>query len=122
MKQDNTMERVNNLAQMLSRSTKQIKEDRATEIAEMAEVELKRMVEDLQRDINRLERRKRNALDLSPDNTYSLITLNDFEPLDFVEKYAKIGLEIREKRIILENAKTTYNELFGETYQTESII
>lgn len=56
-------------AATLGRSTAQIKSDRAMEIAELAEIQAKRDVEDLERDLRLLERRKRSSLDMSPDNT-----------------------------------------------------
>jgi len=116
-----TDERVNNFAQALTRSTTQIKADRATEIAELAEIEAKRKVEDFERDVKQLERRKKSSLDLSPDNTYSIMKVKDFEPLDFITNYSDLGLKIREAKIKLNNAKQSYNELFGETYHLESI-
>ena len=114
--------RVNVLAQTLSRNTAQIKADRATEIAELAEVEAKRKVEDLERDLRLEERKKRSALDLSPDNTYNIMKVKDFEPTEFIARYSEIGLRIRELKIKLNNAKQTYNELFGEFYKLSNIL
>lgn len=116
-----TEEKVNAFAAVLSRSTSQIKGDRAVEIGELAEIEAKRKVEDLERELKRLERKKKSSLDLSPDNTYSIMKVKDFEPTDFILAYNNLGLEIREIRIKLNNAKQTYNELFGNTYNLESI-
>lgn len=116
-----TEEKVNAFAAVLSRSTSQIKGDRAVEIGELAEIEAKRKVEDLERELKRLERKKKSSLDLSPDNTYSIMKVKDFEPTDFILAYNNLGLEIREIRIKLNNAKQTYNELFGSTYNLESI-
>lgn len=116
-----TEEKVNALAQTLSRNTAAIKADRATEIAELAEIEAKRKVEDLEREVKQLERRKKSSLDLSPDNTYSIMKVKDFEPSDFVDAYSNLGLQIREAKIKLNNAKQTYNELFGNTFTIESI-
>lgn len=117
-----TDERVSAFADTLSRSTTQIKSDRATEIAELAEIEAKRKVEDLERELKQLERRKKSSLDLSPDNTYSIMKVKDFEPLDFITAYNKLGLDIREAKVKLNNAKQTYNELFGVIYNLEPII
>lgn len=119
---ENTTEtRVNQFAQVLSRSTSQIKADRAQEIAELAEIEAKRKVEDLEREVKQLERRKKSSLDMSPDNTYSIMKVKDFEPTDFVAAYNELGLKVREAKIRLNNAKLTYNELFGEIYEIELI-
>lgn len=46
-----TESKVNALAATLSRNTASIKADRATEIAELAEIEAKRKVEDLEREV-----------------------------------------------------------------------
>ena len=117
-----TDERVNSFAATLSRNTSQIKADRATEIAELAEIEAKRTVEDFEREVKQLERRKKSSLDLSPDNTYSIMKVKDFEPADFISAYSDLGLRIREAKIKLNNAKQSYNELFGETYTIEPVI
>lgn len=116
-----TEEKVNALAATLSRNTAAIKADRATEIAELAEIEAKRKVEDLEREVKQLERRKKSSLDLSPDNTYSIMKVKDFEPSDFVDAYSNLGLQIREAKIKLNNARQTYNELFGNTFNLENI-
>ena len=116
-----TEQKVNAFAQVLTRNTSQIKADRATEIAELAEIEAKRKVEDLERELKQLDRRKRSSLDLSPDNTYSIMKVKDFEPGDFVNIYSDLGLKIRELKIKLNNAKQTYNELFGNSYTLEQL-
>jgi hypothetical protein len=117
-----TEEKVNLLATTLSRNTSQIKADRATEIAELAEISFKRKVEDFDRELRQLERRKKSSLDMSPDNTYSIMKVKDFEPDDFAAAYSRLGLEIREKKIQLNNAKQSYNELFGDTFTLETVL
>lgn len=47
--------------------------------------------------------------------------VKDFEPADFVDEYSKLGLLVREAKIKLNNARQTYNELFGNTYDLENI-
>jgi hypothetical protein len=109
-----TEQKVATLAAVLSRNTSQIKNDRAIEIAELAEIECKRKVEDLERELKQLERRKKSLTDLSPDNTFSIMKVKDFDPVEFIAKYNQIGLEIREATIKLEVARNTYKELFEQ--------
>ena len=116
-----TDERVNQFAQTLSRSTTQIKSDRAAEIAELAEISCKRKVEDFEREVKQLERRKKSSLDLSPDNTYSIMKVKDFDPDEFISTYNDLATNLRSTKIKLNIAKQTYNELFGQTYELDKI-
>lgn len=116
-----TEQKVENLADIFSKSTSAVKKDRAIEIAELIEVELKRKVEDLERSLKLLQRKRKSALDLSPDNTYTIMKVKDFEPSEFTENYVKLQLEIRETKVRLNAARESYNELFGLTYQLEEI-
>ena len=52
----------------LKRNNKQIREDRATSIAEAAELRYKRTVEDLEMSLRRMKRDQDNMLDLSPSD------------------------------------------------------
>lgn len=116
-----TEQRIERFAQVLTRSTTQIKADRATEIAEMAEIETKRKVEDLEREVKLLERKKKSMTDLSPDNTYSIMKVKDFDPTEFLEAYTGLNIKLREAKILLNIAKETYNELFGKVYELINI-
>lgn len=100
------------LGQSLLRNNKQIKEARAIEIIEDAEITFKRKIEDIGREILSLERKKRNMIDLSPTTADSLILASDFDSLNFMQKYLEIGLEIRNKEIQLEILKNDYEALF----------
>lgn len=117
-----TETKVNLFAESLKRNTSQIKGDRAIEIAELAEIEFKRRVEDLDRDLKTIVRKKKSSLDMSPDNTYSLMKVKDFEPVDFINAYTELGIQEREIHIKLNIAKQAYNELFGQTYEIIPII
>lgn len=109
-------------AQVLSRNTASIKSDRANEIAELAEIAFKRKVEDFERDLKMLRRKKRACLDLSPDNTYSIMKVKDFDPDVFQDSYNTLGLQERELVIKLNNAMNSYNELFGATFTLETVV
>lgn len=97
----------------LKRNNKQIREDRATAIAEDAQTLYRRSIEDLELKIRRLQRDRENMLDLSPTNAQSLVMASDFKADDFVEKDIALGVAIRNDTIRLEIAKKQYAELFG---------
>jgi len=97
----------------LVRNPKQVKHDRAESIAEDAMIRFKRTIEDLEVDIRRLERQRESRLDLSPDNTFSIISANQFDPIGFVDDEMIIGVQIREATIKLKIAKERFDYLFG---------
>lgn len=96
----------------LKRTNKNIREDRATAIAEAAEMLYKRKVEDLNMKIKQLNRDRTNMLDMSPDNAQSLKLATDFDEEAFVTKDIEIGLKIRELEITKEIAEQRYKFLF----------
>ena len=98
----------------LKRTNKSIKSDRAEAIGEDAQMAFRRSIEDMQMDAKRMVRAQSNMLDLSPDNSYSLMLGKDFDSAKFVEEDAKLGLEMRNLGIKLEIATARYTELFGE--------
>jgi hypothetical protein len=99
--------------EILKRSNKQIKEDRAVAIAEDVQMIYKRRVEDLEISIKRMYRDLEAQLDLSPANALSLTPAKDFDAVQFVEYELDLGVKIRNFEIKLEIAKKRYNYLFG---------
>lgn len=97
----------------LKRNNKQIREDRATVIAEDTQMKYKRNIEDLDMYIRQRRRDQENMLDLSPDNALNLKPAKDFDADAYVAEDVKIGVEIRNAEIKLEIAKTRYKYLFG---------
>jgi len=97
----------------LKRNNKQIRDDRATSIAEDAEVIYGRKVQDLEIDIKRMKRDQENMLDLSPTNAQSLTLASDFNSKEYVDKDVDLGRRIRDAEITLEIAKKRYEYLFG---------
>ena len=97
----------------LKRTNKQIKDDRAEAICEAAQITMRRAVEDLELTLKRLRRDRENMLDMSPENTHSLILGKDFDAQKFVETEATIGLDIRNTEIKLEILSKRYTYLFG---------
>lgn len=102
-------------ADSLRRNNKQIKSDRAIEIAEAAELKFKRTVEDLKGSLQKLLRKQKSMLDLSPEDKNTLILGVNFKEEVFVNEYLAIGLEIRNTEIKLEIAEKSYAILFGAT-------
>jgi hypothetical protein len=97
----------------LKRNNREIRADRATNISEDTQMEYKREIEDIQVSIKKLNRELENMLDLSPNNTQSLVLASNFDSKSFVKKDIEIGLKIRNLEITLEIAKKRYNYLFG---------
>jgi hypothetical protein len=96
----------------LKRNNSKIREDRATAIAEDAQVMYRRAVEDLELKINRMRRDRENMLDLSPTYANSLKLASDFNASEFVAKDIDLGVKIRNAEIQLEIAKAQYKYLF----------
>ena len=97
----------------LKRNNRQIRDDRATAIAEDTELVYKRKIEDLELSIKKMKREQDNMLDLSPTNAQSLILASDFNSSDYVEKDIDLGIKIRNTEITLEIARKRYQYLFG---------
>lgn len=97
----------------LKRNNKQIRNDRATAIAEDTELVYKRKIEDLEINIRKMRREQENMLDLSPTTTQSLILASDFNCDEYVEKEIELGIKIRNTEITLEIARQRYQYLFG---------
>lgn len=98
----------------LKRNNKQIRDDRATAIAEDTQLVYKRRIEDLELSIKKMKREQENMLDLSPTNAQSLILASDFDSSIYSEKDIDLGVKIRNAEITLEIATKRYAYLFGE--------
>lgn len=103
----------------LKRNNKQIRDDRATAIAEDTQLVYKRNIEDLQIQIRKMKREQENMLDLSPTNAQSLVLASDFNCNEYVAKDTELGVKIRNCEIKLEIAQNRYNFLFGGLEETE---
>lgn len=97
----------------LKRNNKQIKEGRATAIVEDTQLIYKRKAEDLELSIKKMERDQANMLDLSPENSLSLVPAKDFDSAGYVDQDITLGIKIREAKIKLEIANERYTYLFG---------
>lgn len=96
----------------LKRNSKQIKSDRALAIAEDAETEMKRRIEDLIRDIRKIEREREARLDMSPENSTSLKMALDFNATEFVNTELEYGEKLFIMTRRLQILQERYNYLF----------
>lgn len=97
----------------LLRNNKKIRQDRAIQIAESAQILFKRKVEDLEIEIKGLKRQRDAMLDLSPTTADSLTLAKDFDAGDFVNQDIELGVNIRLKEIRRDIARERYILLFG---------
>lgn len=110
------------LNESLSRSNRQIRQERGDAIAEDLQIMYKRKVEDIDMDITRAVRDQKLAFDFSPTNSQSLVMAKDVKSVDILEADVATSVKIRELKIRLNIAKDRYNFLFGPTYELETII
>jgi len=97
----------------LKRNNKQIRDDRATAIAEDTQLVYKREIEDTDLSIKKMKREQENMLDLSPTNAQSLILASDFDSNVYTKKDIELGVKIRNAEITLDIARKRYEYLFG---------
>lgn len=105
----------------LTRTASQIRKDRAEVLAEDAEVSYRRHIDDMERDLKRLKRDRRNNLDLSPTDINSLVAGKDFNGEEFVEKDIQAGVKIRNLEVKITIAKERYEYLFGDDEAVEEV-
>jgi len=97
----------------LKRNNQKIRDDRATSIAEDAQLIYKRQIEDLSVKIRQMKREQENMLDLSPHHADSLTVASDFDAVGYVSKDVELGVKIRNTEITLKIASDRYTYLFG---------
>ena len=102
------------------RNPKQIKADRGLAIVEETQLVYRRTIEDIDMNINKMNRTKRAMTDLSPADKTSL-NFADFNSLDFVKRHSDLAMAIRQEKIKLNSAKQEYNTLFGHIYELEKL-
>lgn len=110
------------LDESLSRSNREIRQERGDAIAEDLQIIYKRNVEDIEMKLTRLNREQKNAFDFSPTNSQSLVMAKELDSNTILEKDIAMSLKERELKIQLNVARQRYNFLFGETYKLEAII
>ena len=97
----------------LKRNNKQIRDDRAEAIVEVAQLKYKRRVEDLRMQVGEMRREQENMLDLSPTNAQSLTLASDFDSDGYIVKDLDLGIKIRNTEIKLDVAENRFEHLFG---------
>jgi N12 class adenine-specific DNA methylase len=107
------MRRGGRFQEALERSGSKVRKERAHQISSSAERAFRRKKEDLQADLEELLVKKDIMLDMSPNNTHSIISAENFDGNEFSGRYHEICLRIRETKINLEVAMQAYDELFG---------
>jgi len=110
---DESIKEVGAFVSSLKRNNKQIRDDRATAIAEDTELVYKRKIEDLELSIKKMKREQENMLDLSPTNAQSLVLASDFDSDAYASKDVELGVKIRNAEITLEIARARFEYLFG---------
>jgi hypothetical protein len=99
----------------LLRDNKTIKRDRAQNIIDDTKLVYGRKVQDIEMQVSRLKRQMEGMLDLSPDNSLSLVpSAKNYDPLAFADEDLKLGVDLRNLEIKFEVAKKRYEYLFGE--------
>lgn len=105
----------------LRRKASQIKQDRATAIAEDTEVIYRRYIDNMKDELRKLRRDRRNSLDLSPDDVNSLVAGRDFNAEMFVKNDIQAGVSVRNLMVRIEIAEERYSFLFNDGEMTEDM-
>lgn len=99
--------------QMLSASDGKIKETRAKQLADDTILEVDSFINDLKRELSRLNNKLNSLTDLAPDNTYSLRPgSSDFDASKWMKELHETKMDIKLKTIELEVAREIKNEWF----------
>lgn len=100
----------------LSSSNAEIKEARATALAESTVLEVEAFIQNLKREKSQLKNKLTNLTDLAPDNTYCLRPgSKDFNPVAWMKELHETRMNIKLKDIELGEAEAIYNEWFAPT-------
>ena len=105
----------NKFTSMLSASNEGIKAERARILGNQASISAGRLVTDLQDQVLILENKVYEMTDFAPETSDSLRPWQNFNAATCIKDLHKTRLELRLKRIELNEAETIYAEWFGET-------
>ena len=98
----------------ISRKGDQVIDARVARIIKGAKGSQEDLVRKLDKECDDLTDKLETMLDQSPDNRYSLKPGKNFESVKFVDEYHATSLELANKMIELQIAKTNLTDLFGE--------
>jgi len=106
---------MNKFVKTLSASDANIKETRATILAEQASIEADTLVQNLKKEKLSLQSKISQMTDLAPESTFSLRPGGDnFDAAKWVKELHKTRLELKLKEVELAEAETIRNEWFAE--------
>jgi len=108
--------------QLLTRSNKEIKGDRALTLIEDASLTYEREIQDMEMTYKKLGRKRDNMLDLSPTNADSLILGKEFDSKGFVNGDISIGVDQRNLQVKLEIAYARFHKLFGRKFNSTVVF
>lgn len=98
----------------LDRNSKQIRSDRAKQIADTAKLRYRRKLEDMTMKLIEYRNNQEAVLDMSPDNTHSIISATNFDADKFVTASVEIAKSIDDLERAIAVLKIDYKRLFGE--------
>lgn len=100
---------------MLQRNNKQLREDRALEIAEDLEIAYSRRIEDREKEIKAIDRKMNRMLDITGDNIQTRMSSKDFEAEAFLDVREALIKDRAGSELILDRLKEDYNALFEDS-------
>ncbi len=99
---------------ILNRNGDSVIKDRAESVAKLAEMAQTALINKLEKQKIELEMKKKELLDMSPDNRYSLKPGANFMADNWVNDYHSVSIQLINIEIELKVAKQTAEELFTE--------
>jgi hypothetical protein len=103
---------------MIARDGDKVMADRANSISQLAEMAQVALVNRLEKTKIELEMKKKELLDMSPDNRYSLRPGENFKADAWIADYQSIGIAIINNKVELGVAQATMTELFSDESQS----
>jgi len=101
-------------SKLIKRGGDAVLEGRGERIIKSAKMAQETLVRNLEQELMTLEDKRDIMLDHSPDNRYSLNIGKTFEADKWCKDYQDISVEIANKKIELEIAKSNLTDLFGK--------
>jgi hypothetical protein len=111
---------MNKFHEILSRNGDKILKDRAENVSLLAAMAHTALINDLKKKKIELDFKKKELIDLSPDNRYSLKIGKDFDGDKWVREYQDVSIKLINIKIELKVAEDTEAELFTEEAATAS--
>lgn len=109
----------NKFTNMLSLTNKEIRKERAKNLAAKAEKSMKKKVEALEEELLELKTKKLDLEDLNASHTTSLnVTSQDFNADKWAGELIDVNISIEAKEVEVNAAKSVYKEYFEEVEET----